>query len=633
MQYLGRFLYGVWRGLDALRRVLHLLLLLALLIVAIGALEAMRPPRLPQRAALVLRPSGQIVEQLSGAPLERTLSEARGQGAPQTLLWDLTTAIRAAASDRRIGALVIDTDDMSASGQVKLEELAAAIRDFRRSGKKVIAFGHNYSQSQYLLAAQADEVYLDPFGVVLLDGYARYRMYFKNALNKYGVDVHLFRVGKYKSAEEPFIRTSMSAADRQESEAYLSALWSGYCQAVATARHLTAAAVAGYANNYVDAVIAAGGDTAQVAKNAGLVTNLATEQQVDERLIRLVGADPSGKSYRQVGVEDYLRATHAAQRLRGRGGAAVGVVIASGDILDGRQPPGSIGGESTADLLRQARLDDAIKAVVLRIDSPGGSVMASEQIYRAVLALEQDGKPVVVSMSDVAASGGYYIAAGANEIIASPNTITGSIGVFAAFPTFDRTLAKFGVNVDGVGTTPLSGETSLVRPLAPAAGKLIQSVVDHTYQQFLSRVAKGRSKPVDAINAIGQGHVWAGADALRIGLVDKLGGYQEAIHDAAMRAGLQGAYGVRRIQPPLTWTEQLLLQLSSHVTAMLSRSGFFHALAAVGGLGRAGAAAPAGPAQLAQQLQRLTPVGRLLARWTRLSSRNSVYAYCFCTVQ
>ena len=632
MHYLGRFFYGVWRGLDALRRVLHLLLLLALLVVAIGALEAMRPPRLPQRAALVLRPSGQIVEQLSGAPLARTLSEARGQGAPQTLLWDLTTAIRAAAGDRRIGALVIDTDDMSASGQVKLEELAAAIRDFRRSGKPVIAFGHNYSQSQFLLAAQADEIYLDPLGVVLLDGYSRYRLYFKNALQKYDVDVHLFRVGKYKSAEEPFIRTNMSSADRQESEAYLSALWSGYCQAVSAARHLTASAVAGYANDYVDAVVAAGGDTAQVAKNAGLVTSLATEQQVDQRLMRLVGADPSGQSYRQVGVEDYLRATHAAQRLRGRG-PAVGVVIASGDILDGRQPPGAIGGESTADLLRQARLDHDIKAVVLRIDSPGGSVMASEQIYRAVLALEQAGKPVVASMSDVAASGGYYIAAGANEIIASPNTITGSIGVFAAFPTFERTLAKFGVDVDGVGTTPLSGETSLVRPLSPAAGKLLQTVVDYTYQQFVSRVAKGRGKPAEAIDAIGQGHVWAGTDALRIGLVDKLGGYQEAVHDAARRAGLKGTYGIRRIRAPLNWTEQLLLQLSSHVTAMMSRSGFFHMLGAVGGLGRAGAAAPAGPAQLAQQLQRLTPVGRLLARWTRLSSRNSVYAYCFCTVQ
>jgi protease-4 len=626
MQYFRRFLYGAWHGLDVLRRVLHLLLLLALLVAALGVLEATQPPRLPQRAALVIRPSGQIVEQLSGAPVQRAVSEARGQGAPQTLLWDLTSAIRAAATDRRIGALVIETDDMSGAGQAKLEELADAIRYFRRSGKKVIAFGHNYSQSQYLLAAQADEVYLDPFGVVLLDGYARYRMYFTNALKKLNVDMHLFRVGKYKSAEEIFTRTDMSSADREESEAYLSALWQGYCRSVAAARHLSAAAVAAYAEHYVDTVTAAGGNTALVAKDAGLVTALATEQQVDQRLIDLVGADPSGKSYRQVGVQDYLRASGAEQRERGHG-AAVGVVIASGDILDGTQPPGTIGGESTAALLREARLDDDIKAVVLRIDSPGGSVMASEQIYRAVLALEQDGKPVVVSMSDVAASGGYYIAAGANEIIASPNTITGSIGVFAAFPTFDRTLAKFGINVDGVGTTPLSGQTELDRPLSAGAAKVLQSVVDYTYQQFVSRVAAGRRKPTDAIDAIAQGHVWAGTDALRIGLVDKLGNYHDAIHDAAMRAGLKGAYGVRRIRPPLSWTDQLLLQLSSDANVLLTRVGVLPADAVGGGL------AAASPAQLLQQLQRRTPLGQQLARWAHLSSRNSVYAYCFCTVQ
>ncbi|HTW75150.1 MAG TPA: signal peptide peptidase SppA, partial [Steroidobacteraceae bacterium] len=491
MRYVGGFLFGLWRGLDGLRRVLHLLLMLALLGLAIGAWEASGPPKLPAMAALVVRPSGEIVEQLSGVPVQRAVSEAEGQAPPQTLLWDLISAIRAAAADRRIGALVIETDDMSSSGQVKLEELAEAIHDFRRSGKKVIAFGHNFTQSQYLLAAQADEVYLDPFGAVLLDGYSRYRLYFRDALKKYDVDMHLFRVGKYKSAEEPFTRDDMSMADRQESLAYLTALWRGYEAAVGRVRHMSAAAVADYADDYVAEVTGADGDTAKVAKDAGLVTDLKTEQQVDARVAQLVGADPDGKGFRQVDVDDYLRATHAAQRERGRG-PAVGVVIASGDILDGRQPPGSIGGDSTSELLREARLDHDIRAVVLRIDSPGGSVLASEQIYRAVMALEHDGKPVVVSMSDLAASGGYYIAAGANEIIASPNTLTGSIGVFAAFPTFSRTLAKFGVHVDGLGTTPLAGETQLDRPLSAAAGRVLQSVVDHTYEEFLSRVAVGR---------------------------------------------------------------------------------------------------------------------------------------------
>ncbi len=623
MRLLGQILHGLWRGLDGLRRALHLLLLLALLVGGIGALEASRPPKLPSMAALVVRPSGEIVEQLSGLPLQRAVNEAEGQRAPQTLLWDLITAIRAAATDRRIGALVIDTDDMSASGQVKLEELADAVRDFRRSGKRVIAYGHYFTQSQYLLAAQADEIYLDPFGAVLLDGYARYRLYYKDALKKYDIDVHLFRVGKYKSAEEPFIRDDMSTADREESEAYLTALWQNYEAAVGRARRLMPAAVADYADNYVDEVTAVGGDAAQVAKNAGLVTDLKTEQQVEQRIAEVVGTDPSGKGYRQVSVDDYLRATHAQARERGHG-ASIGVVIASGDILDGRQPPGAIGGESTSDLLREARLDNDIKAVVLRIDSPGGSVLASEEIYRAVMDLEHDGKPVVVSMSDLAASGGYYIAAGANEIIASPATITGSIGVFAAFPTFSRTLAKFGVHVDGLGTTPLAGETSLERPLSASDGKLIQSMVDHSYEEFLARVAKGRGKPVDAIDAIGQGHVWAGSDALRIGLVDRLGGYEDAVRDAAMRAGLRGPYGVRRIEPQLSWAELLLQQADSDGVALLGRLG----------LEPLGVARAAAQATTAQWLQRLTPpLEQELSRWARFSAPNAVYAYCFCAVQ
>jgi protease IV len=615
MRWLGRFLYGALRGLDALRRVLHLAFLLALLAIALAAVGQLLPPRVPERAALVVRPSGEIVEQLSGEPAQRLFSETEGEAAPETLLWDLTTAIRAAGSDRRIAALVIDTDDLSGAGQVKLEELAAAIRDFRRSGKRVISYGQYFLQSPYYLAAQADEVYLDPFGFVLLDGYDRYRMYFKKALQKLNVDMHLFRVGNYKSAEEIFTRDNMSNDDRAQSEAYLSALWQGYQRAVAGARQLKADDIAAYADNYATDVAAAGGDTAQVAKDGHLVSDLKSEQQVDDRLLGLVGADPSGKSYRQITVQDYLHATHAEEKQRGRG-AAVGVVIASGDILDGKQPPGTIGGVSTSQLLHTALLDSDIKAVVLRIDSPGGSVLASEQIYRAVQALQQNGKPVVVSMSDVAASGGYYIASGADEIIASPNTITGSIGVFAAFPTFSRTLAKVGIAVDGVGTTPLSGAMELDRPLSAAVGQLLQSGVDHTYEEFLERVAKGRGKPIDYINQIAQGHVWAGVDALRIGLVDRLGTYEDAVRDAAARAGLRAPYGVRRVEPELTLMQQLLLQVGSGVQDLLARLGVLHQSATATGV-----------AQWTQRLQ------HMLAHWAHLSSANSIYAYCFCGVE
>ena len=612
MHQLGRFIYGIWRGLDVLRRCLHLLLLLALFGIVIGALRQ-STPRIPEKAALVVRPSGDIVEQLSGEPIERALNEAQGEGVPQTLLWDLTTAIRTAAADARIPVLVIDTDDMGSVGQAKLEELAAAIGVFRHSGKRIISRGTYFLQPQYYLAAQADEVYLDPFGFVLLDGYDRYRMFFKDALDKLSIDMHLFRAGKFKSAAETFTRHDMSPEDREESDVYLQALWRGYRSAVAAARSLKAEAIAQYADSYVTAVAAAGGDTAKVAKDSGLVSGLKTQQEVEDRLLDLVGADSTGKSYRQVGVADYLRATHAEDKQRGKG-QAVGVVIASGEILDGKQPPGTVGGESTAQLLREARQDDDIRAVVLRIDSPGGSVLASEQIYREVLALKKDGKPVVVSMSDVAASGGYYIAAGADQIIASPNTITGSIGVFAGVPTFSRSLAKLGINVDGIGTTPLSGSTELDRPMSADAGRLIQITVDHAYEEFLARVAKGRGKTREAIDAIAQGRVWAGSDARQQGLVDRLGNYEDAVSEAATRAGLKAGYGVRRIEPELSWAQQLLFQLRSTGDRLLERIG----------LARSGAA---------QLIQRLKPLDLELARWARLSSPNSIYAYCFCSIE
>jgi protease-4 len=606
-----RFFRGLWRGLDALRRFLHLLLLLAVVGVVIGALHS-GTPRLPDKAALVIRPSGELVEQLSGEPIERALSEAQGSNDPQTLLWDLTTAIRAAAGDARIGALFIDTDDMDSAGQVKLEELSAAIGEFRRSGKKVIAYGSYFLRGQYYLAAQADEVYLDPFGLLILDGYSQYRMFFKDALDKLSVDMHLFRAGKFKSYGETFTRRDMSPEDREESEAYLSALWRGYCGSVAQARHLQPEVITTYANTYVDQVTAVHGDSARVAKESGLVTDLQTRQQVESRLIAAVGADPSGKSFRQVTVSDYLRATHAEEKIRGKG-AAVGVVIASGMMLDGKQPPGTIGGESMAQLLRQARLDDDIRALVLRIDSPGGSTLASEEIYREVRALKEAGKPVVISMSDLAASGGYYISAPADEIIASANTITGSIGVFASLPTVNRSLARIGINVDGIGTTPLSG-IRLDRPLPDSVAKLLQSKVEFTYEQFLAHVAAGRGKTRDAIDLIAQGRVWAGVDALPIGLIDRFGSYQDAVQSAAKRAGLKDGYGVRRIEAELTWPQQLLLQLRSTGDGMLERIGW----------ARGGLSAIA---------QHLAPIDREIERWTRLSGPYASYAYCFCSVE
>jgi protease IV len=619
MRYLLGFLRNLWRGLDALRRVLHLLLMLALLALLLAALRS-SIPRLPARGALLIHPSGELVEQLSGAPIERAVNEAQGQSAPQTLLWDLTRAIRAAAGDARIQALLIETDDLTGAGLPELEELGAAIGAFRASGKKVVAHGSYFLQGQYFLAAQADELYLDPFGFVLLPGFDQYRMYFKDALDKLAIDVHLVRAGKFKSAAEPFVRRDMSPEDRQASAAYLQALWLGYRNGVGAARHLEPEAISGYANGFAAAVQAAGGDMAEVARAAGLVTALRTGAQVEQRMIELVGADRVRHSFQAVALEDYLRVLHTEERLHRGAGSAVGVIMASGEILDGKQPAGTVGGDSTSALLRKAREDDAIKAVVLRIDSPGGSVLASEQIYREVQALRTAGKPVVASMGALAASGGYYIAAPADEILASANTITGSIGVFAAIPTFDRTLAKLGVRVDGVGTTALSGTLRLDRPLQPAVEQILQSSVNHSYAEFLQRVASARRKSAAAIDEIGQGRVWIGSDAQRLGLIDRLGGYDEAVHAAARRAKLAAGYEVRVIEPELSFGEQLLLNMRAGLAA----------LARVAGLG---------PAALGERLAAgmappLQPLERELRRWQRLAAvPQRALAYCFCTVE
>jgi protease-4 len=616
MRYLAAFFGKLWRGLDVLRRVLHLLLLLGLLALLIAALRS-SIPRLPDRGALVIRPSGDIVEQLSGEPLQRAINEAQDQSAPQTLLWDLTHAIRSAAKDSRVQALLIETDDLDSVGLPETEELAAAIGEFRRAGKKVIAHGSYFLDRQYYLAAQADEVYLDPQGFVLLSGYGRYRMYFKDAIDKLSVDVHLIRAGKFKSAAEPFIRRDMSPEEREESSAYLQALWKGYRTGVGAARRLDPEAINAYANGYAAAVHQAGGDTGRVALAAGLVTGLRTGAQIEKRMTELVGTDNDRHNFNAIAFDDYLHVLKTEEHLHRSADNAVGVIMVSGTILDGTQPSGTVGGDSTAALLRQAREDNAIKAVVLRIDSPGGSVLASEQIYREVQALRAAGKPVVASMGEVAASGGYYIAAPADEILASPNTITGSIGVFAVVPTIDRTLSKLGVRVDGVGTTALSGALRVDRPLQPEIEGLLQAGVDHSYAEFLQHVADGRHQTTAAIDEIAQGRVWAGSDALRLHLIDRLGNYDDAVHAAAQRAKMGKGYDVRIVEPELSFTEQLLMSMRGNAA---------HAYRA---LGIPGASSTAVAMRLSPQLG---PLERELMRWQRFAAvPNHTLAYCFCT--
>jgi protease-4 len=607
-------LTGIWRGLDGLRKILHLILL----IVIFGAIAwavSSSMPGVSDRTALVVQPQGRLVEQLSGDPVQRAVENARGQQRQETLLWDLVAAIRGAATDNRIRVLVLDLDQMEGAGQPMLEELARAIDAFRASGKPVIAYGTTYDQGQYYLAAQADKVYLDPTGYVMIEGYSRYPLYFKGLLQKLGVDVNVFRVGTFKSAVEIFTRSDMSPADKQQSLSYLNVLWSTYQKAMTGARKLPAGAIASYVDSLPKTVSAANGDAAKVALQAGLVTGLATRLQMDRQLIGLVGEDKSTGSFNQISAEDYARIVDARKKLHdGNGKALIGVIVASGEIQDGKAPPGTIGGDSLSRLIRDARLDKDIKAVVLRVDSPGGSVAASEEIYREEEALRAAGKPLVVSMGDLAASGGYYISAPANQIWASPATLTGSIGIFAIIPTIGQTLSKIGVSVDGVGTTPLAGALSITRPLTPEVSELLQSQIDRGYQQFVGHVAAGRRETPQQIDAIGQGRVWAGADARRIGLVDRLGTLEDAVKAAARLANVT-QYQVEFVQPHLSWAEQLFQQAQARAAG-----------AAVSLF-----AADAQSLGLAEVASQLSPVARDLKQLARFSVPGHLYSYCFCT--
>ena len=551
----------IWRILEGIRKVLHLALLLIIFGFVLAALHT-SIPIVPHTAALVISPQGELVEQLSGDSVRRALGEASGSAA-ETLLRDVTDAIAAAKTDSRIKLIVLDLDKMEASGLSKLQEIGAALRDFRASGKRVIAMGDSFSQAQYYVAAQAGEVYLDPMGEVEVHGFSYYRMYFKDAIDKLEVDSNVFRAGTFKSYTDQFSRSDMAPSEREETSVWLESLWSAYTQDVTRARSLPATALKDFIAAQPASLQAVNGDMAKMALQRGLVTALKSRRQVADDLKGLVGEDDSDHSFNGIGMNQYLAAVRSKHVLKSKSDAKVGIVVASGEILDGRQLPGAIGGESTSDQLREARYDNSIKAVVLRVDSPGGSEFASEKILREVQALRKSGKPVVVSMSSYAASGGYYIAAAANQIFASATTITGSIGVFSYIPTFQRTLEKLGVKVDGIGTTPLAGDMRFDRALGPVTKQLLQSSVDHAYQTFLRRVADGRKKSVEEVDKIAQGRVWAGADAQRIGLVDHLGGLKDATDAAAKLAQLGSEYDVDYIETELSLREQLLMQIRS----------------------------------------------------------------------
>jgi protease-4 len=477
---------------------------------------------------------------------------------------DIVDAFADAKDDARIEFVFVVLGGLLGAGLSKLQTVAAAIDDFRASGKTVIASADYMGQQGYYLAAHADEIYLHPDGAVMFRGYGRFGKYYKDAIDLLRVDWNVFRVGSHKSAVEPFLLNAMSDEDRQASERLVDAMWQMYRDDVVAARDLDAGAIEHFSTNLLDYVSRANGDIAIAARDFGLVDELLTRNEVQQRMIDYVGEDEDHPNrFAATDMHAYLK------QMRFLSGGTVqeenvAIIIASGNIMFGDQSPGNIGGESTSKLLRRARNDDSVRAVVLRVDSPGGSAFAAEVIADEVQALRDAGKPVVASMSSVAASGGYSISMNADKVIASPATITGSIGVFGMFPTYQRSLEVVGISSDGVGTTPWSGQFNPERELNEQTKQLLQLFVEDTYDDFISDVASNRGMEKSAIDQIAQGQVWTGIEALENGLVDELGSLDDAISIAGQLAGLDdGMFGTVIIETELSTTEQMIVEFLS----------------------------------------------------------------------
>jgi protease-4 len=538
---------------------------------------------IPEEAALVLDPNGVLVEIAEDVdPFEVLIEEAYGVTEPQQIeVHDLVRIIRKAKDDKRIKGLVLDLGSLgvASSSASKLHYVADEIAAFKESGKKVIAIGDYYTQDQYLLAAGADEIYMNDFGNMLIYGYGSYGTYLKSFLEKIKVTSHVFRVGTFKSAVEPFIRDDMSPEAKEANLAYLEVLWRAYTEKVEGSRGLAPGTVENYANNMSTVMQSVDGDFARAALEAGFVDGLKSRAEMTDHLAQTFGKSRDGKSFKHVGYRRYLASIERAQD---GGDPNIAVITAAGTIVDGEAPSGrAAGGDTVAAQLKKARQDDKVKAVVLRIDSPGGSTFASDIIRDEVLAIKAAGKPVVASMGSLAASGGYWIASPADEIWAAPTTITGSIGIFGYFNTFENTAAELGVFVDGVGTTSLSPILATgIGPLPDSASDIIQQSIENGYDRFLTVINEGRGLDKGYIDSIGQGRVWIGGKAQELRLVDQLGDYDDAVAAAARLANLE-KYDVVTMKDRRTRFEMLLGNISTKAVSMTGKDKAFRSHSAV----------------------------------------------------
>ncbi len=575
---LWRLLSGIWQALEFSRRALFNLLFLLILVLFGVLLFSGGTASLDKHTVLVFDPQGAVVEQFSQSPLDRALAEATGQHEAETRLRDLFRVLDAAATDPHIDRVLLDTDGIGAMGPATTREFAAALARFKQSGKPLDAIASvYYDQKTYLLAAQADQVFLDPQGAVFFEGMGRYRTYYKDLFDKLGIEAHLFRVGEYKSAGEPYIRADQSPEAADADRFWMGDIWQRHLADIASARKLSAGQLAAMIDGYAPSVTAVAGDLSRLAVDQKLVDALLTRAQLRQRMLDAGIPDEAETGFRQVGFHDYLARLNARPQFPGK--HQVAIVVAEGEMIDGKQMSGTIGGDSTSALLRQVREDDTVKAVVLRVDSPGGSVFPAELIRREVELIRASGKPVVVSMGDLAASGGYWISMNADEIIADPSTITGSIGIYGLIFNVPEAMAKIGLHTDGVGTTWLAGALDPTRPLDPRVGEMIQQVLNKGYADFIGKVADARKQDVASIDGIARGRVWTGAQARERGLVDRLGSLQDAIDAAAKRADLEQPE-VRYVERPSTAFERFMGSFAqSRLSALLREYGWTAPLA------------------------------------------------------
>ncbi|HCG8252826.1 TPA: signal peptide peptidase SppA [Vibrio parahaemolyticus] len=566
-KFIGLIFKGIWKSITFIRLALANLIFLLMIAVFYFAFTYTGEgrPVIEKESALVMNLSGPIVEQRRYVnPMDSVAGSLLGNEMPkENVLFDIVDTIRYAKDDAKVSGLVLALRDLPETNLTKLRYIAKALNEFKASGKPVYAVGDFYNQSQYYLASYADKVYMAPDGGVLIKGYSAYSMYYKTLLEKLDVSTHVFRVGTYKSAIEPFIRDDMSDAAKESATRWVTQLWSAFVDDVTTNRNINAKVLNPTMEELLTEMKSVDGDLAQLAVKMGLVDELATRQDIRTLFAKEFGSD--GKdSYNAISYYDYLATIRPNYTLANHD---IAVVVASGAIMDGQQPRGTVGGDTVASLLRQARNDEKVKAVVLRVDSPGGSAFASEVIRNEVEALKKAGKPVVVSMSSLAASGGYWISMSADKIVAQPTTLTGSIGIFSVITTFEKGFSKLGINTDGVGTSPFSGD-GITTGLSEGASQAFQLGIEHGYKRFISLVGSNRDMTVEEVDKVAQGRVWTGQDALSFGLVDQMGDFDDAVELAAKLANVTD-YGIYWVEEPLSPTELFLQEFMNQVKVSL----------------------------------------------------------------